>query len=103
MRQLANPQYRILTPPQAADFAAVLHVLADPTRLRIVSLLAVNGPMRGTDLAPHVAVTQPTVVHHLGKLLCEGFVTRRKRGRDVLFTLAPETLDYVASFLAGPR
>ena len=103
MRQLANPQYRVLTPPQAADFAAVLRVLADPMRLRIVSLLAVNGPMRGTDLLPHVGITQSGVVHHLAKLRREGFVTRRKTGRDVHFTLAPEALDYVASFLAGPR
>lgn len=103
MRQLINPQYQVLTAVQAEDFGAVLRVLADPQRLRILSLLAANGPLRGVDLVPLTGLCQPTVAHHLGKLLAEGFVTRRRKGRDVRYSLSPEALDYVASFLAGPQ
>lgn len=102
MRQLANPHHHILTPGQAADFAAVLHVLADPKRMLILSLLAHHGPLRNADLIPHLHLTQPAVSHHLGKLQKAGFVARAKATQDgIPYALVPEALDYVASFLRG--
>lgn len=104
MRQLASLHHQVLTPAQAENFAVVLRTLGDPSRLRILSLLAQNGPMRGVDIEPLVHLTQPVVSHHLQKLRREGFVTRRVEAhRMVWYALAPEALDYVASFLAVPR
>lgn len=103
MRQLANPHHHILTPSQAEDFAAVLRVLADPVRMRLVSLLIHCGPLRQKDLVGLADLAQPLLSHHLGKLGVEGLAQRVRKGRDVWFSVPPEALDYVASFLRSDR
>ena len=103
MRQLANPHHHVLTAADAEDFAAVLRVLADPSRMRLVSLLIHYGPMRQVDLGQHMVITQPVISHHMNKLVREGIVLRVRKGREVVFSVPPEALDYVASFLRSDR
>jgi len=89
--------------------SAVLHArgfaaLADPTRLRLLSLLASAeaGEVCVCDLTAPVGKSQPTVSHHL-KLLAEaGLVTGDKRGRWVWYRIVPERIDQLRAALALP-
>ena len=103
MRPLANPQHDVLTPHQAADFADVLRALADPVRMRLLSMV-LNAPDGLTTMQMVKALdfrSQGTVSHHMRILADAGFVVRKKAIHPYL--PMPGALDYVASFLAGPR
>ena len=71
-----------LTAAQAADLARTLKALADPTRLRLVSMVAAHdgGEACVCDLTEPLGLTQPTVSHHLKILVDAGIFTRDKRG-----------------------
>ncbi len=75
----------------ARGFAA----LADPARLRLLSLLttAEAGEVCACDLVEPVGRSQPTVSHHLKVLFDAGLVTRDKRGIWVWYRAVPERLD----------
>ncbi|NNV02882.1 metalloregulator ArsR/SmtB family transcription factor [Brevibacillus sp. MCWH] len=60
--------------------------LGDPTRLRIVALLA-NGPLHGQALAGKLGVTPPTITHHMAKLREAGIVYERREKNTIYFTL----------------
>jgi ArsR family transcriptional regulator len=78
----------------AEDMAAALRVLADPARLRLLSLLASAGDDGACvcDLTAPLDVSQPTVSHHLKVLSDAGLVTREQRGRWAYFRLDAERL-----------
>ena len=86
----------------ARDLAAVLKALADPVRLRLVSMIAAHegGEACVCDLTEPLHLTQPTVSHHLKVLTDAGFLTRSKRGTWAYYALVPGSLDAVASMLA---
>jgi ArsR family transcriptional regulator, arsenate/arsenite/antimonite-responsive transcriptional repressor len=68
--------------------AAVFKALADPNRVRIVHLLATTGaPVCVCDLTGPLGVSQPTVSHHLRKLLDAGLVDREQRGTWAYYSL----------------
>src|SRR5688500_16698004 len=69
----------------AADLAAAFKVLADPVRLRLLSLIAAapEGGACSCDLEEPVGKSQPTVSHHLSLLADAGLITKRKVGRWV--------------------
>ena len=78
----------------AEDMAAALRVVADPARLRLLSLLA-SASDEGAcvcDLTAPLGLAQPTVSHHLKVLADAGLVTREPRGRWAYFRLAPDRL-----------
>lgn len=82
----------------ARRFAA----LADPVRLRLLSLIAASGEVCSCDLQAPVGRSQPTVSHHT-KLLAEaGLITGEKRGRWVWWRLQPDALDELRQALAEP-
>jgi DNA-binding transcriptional ArsR family regulator len=60
--------------------------LGDPTRIRILALLA-NGPMHGQALAGTLGVTPPTVTHHMAKLREAGVVYERRDKNTIYFYL----------------
>ena len=94
-----------LSEDEAARLAGALKALADPIRVRLVSLLATSpaGEVCACDLPPLLGRAQPTVSHHL-KLLCEaGLLRREQRGRWAWFRLAPGALDDVCAALGAPR
>lgn len=77
---------------EAEDFAGAFALLADPTRLRLVSLISAGHcrPVAAGDLVSPLGVNQPTVSHHLSKLTAAGLLRREQVGRAALFTLDHE-------------
>ena len=89
-----------LTAGEAEATAAVFKALADPTRVRIVSMLARNPePICVCELTPPLGLSQPTVSHHLKKLVQAGLLTREQRGVWAYYTLDRDGLERAASVL----
>jgi ArsR family transcriptional regulator len=90
---------------EAADLAAVLKALADPARLRLLSVIqaAAGGEACQCDLTAPVGLSQPTVSHHLKVLHEAGLVTREKRGAWAYYRAVPAQLSAVANALTGSR
>jgi len=91
----------------AVVLARRLRALADPTRLRLVSLVAAHDGAEACvcDLIEPVGLSQPTVSHHLKILVDAGILTRDKRGVWAFYTLVDGALDALAGVLrtADPR
>jgi len=77
--------------------------LADPVRVRIVSLLATaeGGAVCACDLVVPVGRSQPTVSHHLKVLADAGLVTSGRRGRNVWYGVVPAALEALRTALAA--
>lgn len=90
---------------EADELAEILKALADPVRLRLVSIIASaeSGEVCACDLPGLVDRTQPTVSHHLSLLTKTGIVDREQRGKWAWFRLRPERLDAIAATLTGKR
>ena len=89
-----------LTAGDAEATAAVFKALADPARVRIVSMLARNPePVCVCELTPPLGLSQPTVSHHLKKLVQAGLLTREQRGVWAYYTLDRDGLERAASVL----
>ncbi|QEO09704.1 ArsR/SmtB family transcription factor [Protaetiibacter larvae] len=88
----------------AETLARSLKALADPARLRILSLIAAadDGEICVCELPGPLGLTQPTVSHHLKVLVESGFLSRSKRGTWAYFRLVPGSLDAVTRPLAEP-
>lgn len=77
-----------------------LKALADPTRLRLVSLIAArNGEACVCDLVEEVGLSQPTVSHHLKVLVDAGLLTRDKRGVWAYYATIPSSLTALTGHL----
>jgi DNA-binding transcriptional ArsR family regulator len=85
----------------AAPTDEVFAALADPTRWRVLSMLAERGEATATTLAGELPVSRVAVVKHLAVLDRAGLVEGRRRGREVRYTVRPERLDASARWLAG--
>ncbi|MHA7263768.1 ArsR/SmtB family transcription factor [Arthrobacter sp. TMN-37] len=87
---------------QAKEQAVVFKALADPNRLRLLSIIkaAPAGAVCVCDLTDPLNLSQPTVSHHLKVLLDAGLLQREKRGIWAYFSLTPGALDDVAGSLA---
>ncbi len=79
-----------LSQPEALALAAALKVLADPVRLRLLSLIASAPEACACDLVSPLGRSQPTISHHLSVLTAAGFVTREQRGRWAWYRVVPE-------------
>jgi ArsR family transcriptional regulator len=79
-----------------------LKALADPARLRIVSIVAAHDDQEACvcDLQEPLGLAQPTVSHHLKVLMDAGFLTRSKRGSWAYYRLVPGALDSLAGLLS---
>ncbi len=90
---------------QATDLAEVLRALADPIRLRLVSIIgtAESGEVCACDLPALVDRTQPTVSHHLSLLVRAGVLEREQRGKWAWFRLRRERLAAVGDALVNTR
>ena len=92
----------------ARDVAATFKALADPARVRLLSIIAARpeGEACVCDLTEPLGLSQPTVSHHMATLARAGLVTREQRGRWAYFAIAPGARDLVegavsAVLLAG--
>ncbi|MFD8084479.1 ArsR/SmtB family transcription factor [Kitasatospora sp. NPDC059722] len=79
----------------------VLAALADPTRRRLLELLAAQGEATATTLARHLPVSRQAVVKHLAVLDAAGLVTGGRVGREVRYTVRPAALDATARWMAS--
>src|SRR6266496_3678480 len=84
-----------LSADEALDLAGALRVVADPARLRLVSLIASSDRAEACvcDLTEPLGLSQPTVSHHLKVLADAGVLHREKRGRWAYYRVDPEPLE----------
>jgi ArsR family transcriptional regulator, arsenate/arsenite/antimonite-responsive transcriptional repressor len=85
----------VLSEAEATDLATAFHALADPTRLRLLNLIATadGGQACACDLVGPVERSQPTVSHHLKVLREAGLVRATKRGTWVWYAVDAARVD----------
>lgn len=85
----------------ADTLARSLKALADPARLRILSIVGshLDAEACVCDLTDVLTLSQPTISHHLKVLVDAGFLTRSKRGTWSYYSLVPGALGRVAAVL----
>jgi ArsR family transcriptional regulator len=88
-----------LSAGEAASLAAVFAALGDPTRLRLLSLVAANGEVCSCDLEEPLGRSQPTVSHHTRILAEAGLLEGEKRGRWTWWRVVPDQLAAVRAAL----
>ncbi|GAB3366071.1 MULTISPECIES: ArsR/SmtB family transcription factor [Amycolatopsis] len=102
---LAEPAAAV-TDTDAHQAAALFKALADPLRIRLVSLIRYSpgGEACFCDLAEEFAMPQPTLSHHLRVLVSAGLLTRERRGTWSWYRLVPEPLETLRALLdtGGP-
>jgi ArsR family transcriptional regulator len=87
----------------ASALAQTLKALADPARLRLLSLVAGSrtGEACVCDLTGPLGLSQPTVSHHCRVLVDAGLLTREKRGVWAYYALVPGAIDRLAGVLSA--
>ena len=92
-----------ISPANADSLSRTLKALADPARIRLISMVAAHegGEACVCDLTEPLGLSQPTVSHHLRILVDSGFLTRSKRGTWAYYRLVPGSLETVSGLLAG--
>jgi ArsR family transcriptional regulator len=87
-----------LSDDEADATAELFSALADPARVRIVNALATSTePVCVCHLTEPLGLSQPTVSHHMKKLVDVGLLDREQRGRWAYYSLQPEALSRLAS------
>lgn len=89
---------------EAEELAAGFKVVADPVRLRLLSLVAnaEGGEVCACDLVEPLGRSQPTVSHHLKVLAEAGLLEREKRGRWAWYRAVPDRLQVLRDALETP-
>lgn len=92
-----------LSDHDATELASILKALADPIRLRLVSIIAASadGEICTCDLPALLDRSQPTISHHLSQLTKAGIVEREQRGKWAWFRLRPERLNALGAILSN--
>ncbi|UWE07800.1 ArsR/SmtB family transcription factor [Actinacidiphila bryophytorum] len=85
----------------AAAVDGVLAALADPTRRKLLDLLAARGEVSATALAERLPVTRQAVVKHLAVLDAAGLVSGHRVGREVRYEVRPAALDATARWMVA--
>lgn len=98
----APASYDALMPAGEAErLAVVLKALADPVRLRLLRLVADSPDTTACacHLPAALGISQPTLSHHLRKLVDAGLLQREQRGRWAHYRLDPIALDALSGFV----
>lgn len=92
----------VLDAEQAEMLARSFAALADPIRLRLLSIVAAcsTGEVCACDLVEPSGRSQPTVSHHMKILVDADLVSRDKRGLWVWYRVVPERLEALRAVLA---
>jgi ArsR family transcriptional regulator len=85
---------------EATELAKVFAALGDPVRLRLLSLVAAQNEVCSCDLEEPLGKSQPTISHHTKALADAGLITGEKRGRWMMWRIAPDRLAAVRAALA---
>lgn len=85
----------------AGRLARMFKALGDPTRVRLLSMIAAQPGREACvcDLTDPVGLSQPTVSHHMKQLADAGLITREQRGKWAYFAIVPETLALLSNAL----
>jgi ArsR family transcriptional regulator len=86
---------------EAVELAHVLRALADPARLRLLSLVASQQEICSCELEAPLGKSQPTVSHHTRVLADAGLIIGEKRGRWMWWRVEPSRLAAVRAALGG--
>ena len=84
----------------AEELAHLFAALADPVRLRLLSLIASAGECCSCDLTGPLDRSQPTISHHTKALADAGLIVGEKRGRWMWWSVVPERLEALRAVLA---
>ena len=100
----AEPQ-RLMPATDAEQLAGLLKALADPVRLRLLRLVAESPDTTACacHLPTALGISQPTLSHHLKKLVDAGLLVREQRGRWAHYRLESATLGPVRGYLEACR
>lgn len=90
---------------EAAQLARAFKALGDPSRVRLLSLIAAqdSGDACVCDLTEFVGLSQPTVSHHMKQLVEAGLVTRQKRGKWAYYRVNDDVLSVLSGALRGSQ
>ncbi|HEX3198672.1 MAG TPA: metalloregulator ArsR/SmtB family transcription factor [Propionibacteriaceae bacterium] len=105
LTECCTPVVRELIQPMEAEVLANgFKALADPARLRLISLVAAHQGAEACvcELTDPVGLSQPTVSHHLKILVDAGILTREQRGKWAYYRLVPDALNALAALIASP-
>jgi ArsR family transcriptional regulator len=86
---------------EADQLASILTALADPVRLRLLSIVASQGEACSCNLEGPLGKSQPTISHHTRLLAEAGLITGERRGKWTWWSLVPERLALVRRLLGG--
>ncbi len=86
---------------EATELARVLGALADPVRLRLLSLVATRAEICSCDLERPLGKSQPTISHHTKVLTDAGLLSGEKRGRWMWWRVETDRLAAVRAALGG--
>jgi ArsR family transcriptional regulator, arsenate/arsenite/antimonite-responsive transcriptional repressor len=106
LSECCSPVVReVIQPAESETLALGFKALADPTRLRLISLVAAHQDAEACvcELTDPVGLSQPTVSHHLKILVDAGILTREQRGKWAYYRLVPDTLNALAALIAPSR
>jgi ArsR family transcriptional regulator len=88
----------VLGDGEAEATAELFRALADPARVRIVNVIATaDEPVCACNLYEPVGLAQPTVSHHLKKLVDVGLLEREQRGKWAYFSLKRDAVEKLAA------
>jgi len=92
-----------LDPEVAREIAHAFKALSDPARVQLMAIIAAQpeGEACVCDLTGPVALSQPTVSHHLKILVDAGLLDREQRGRWAYYSLKPSALTQLAVSMAS--
>jgi ArsR family transcriptional regulator len=117
-RQVSNSQLTVLDDPlaccaplarrpldadRAAQVAPLLKAIAEPARLRLLSIVLSHQGAEACvcDLTPYFDLSQPTISHHLKVLHEVGLLDREKRGTWVFYKARPEAMAALGSLFGA--
>lgn len=91
----------VISAEDAERTARIFKALGDPTRVRLLSLIAASDDEEACicNLTEPVGLSQPTVSHHMKQLVDAGLVTREQRGRWAYFRVVADALEQAARSL----
>ena len=90
-----------LSETDATELAKVLAAIADPVRLRLLSIVADNQEVCSCDLEGPLSRSQPTISHHTRILSEAGLISGEKRGKWTWWRIEPDRLSAVRRALGG--
>jgi ArsR family transcriptional regulator, arsenate/arsenite/antimonite-responsive transcriptional repressor len=92
-----------MEPAEAVEGAAIFKALADPVRLRLMSIIAsADGEVCVCDITPYFEVSGPTISHHLRVLREAGLVDCERRGTWVYYWPLPDRMRLISALFAVP-